>query len=254
MPIYPGIVASAAEVAGGPGATPAWGSAGAVASSSNLANGGVAHTIAHPATVAVGDLLQCIAFARNGDQNAAVAMHANMAAAGWAHITGSPWTWTGGGRMLLVARKYAVGNEGGTNIPGGIVGSGGTTSDGFIGVCVRWTAADGFRSPNAAESISIAQSVATTRSMPTVTPAGANRRGVAIIAVASLAQNLASATGETGGDWAEVFDAEGVAGTGTIQIQSADLSGGGAISGGSSTSSNDADAFILGFALVPTGG
>ena len=251
MVSYAGIVAAASEAApGGVGATPAFGSAGTTTTSTVLA---ATHSIAHPATVSAGDLLLCLGFGRNNNADSNLAMHASMSGAGWAHLTGSPFVFSIGGRVLLIAWKIAAGTEGGTSIPGGIVGSGGTTSDGFVGVCQAWTAADGFRTANPFESIgTIAEVSATSRTMPTVTPTGTNRRAVAIVTVGAGAQAMASATGESGGDWVEVNDVEAV--NAQIQTQSSDQSGGGAISGGTTTTAGGASGFVLGFALVPAGG
>lgn len=248
MPIYPGVIAAAASAAPAPGATPVFAEAGAITQSATLA---ATHSIAYPTTVNAGDELICIGFARNGNADAALAMHANMVNAGFEHITGSPWTWSTGGRALLVARKPAVGDEGGSSIPGGIVGSGGATSDQFLGVCLRFTAADGFAA-DPVESITdpIGESSSTSRAMPTVTPTDVNRLAVAILAFIATGQTVASATGESGGDWIERVDVSATSNA-QIQVQTSDQSSGDPISGGTTTSALSSNAFILGFALVP---
>jgi hypothetical protein len=251
MPIYPGIVAAASEEAAEPGATPAWGSAGTPTAASTLA---ATHSIAHPATVNVGDLLVCIAFGRNTDGDRNLAMHANMVNAGWANITGSPLI--DGNNVALIAWKEAVGTEAGTNIPGGIVGSGGATSNVFFGVCVRFTAADGFAA-NPFESLAIAAADGANVSsvnMPTVTPTGINRLAVSIL---TLFNDIAvsPATGESGGDWTEVLEIFTLVGAdATIQVQVSDQSGGGAISGGTTALDGNTTGIHAKFALVPADG
>ena len=228
------------------GATPAFSSVGATTSSATLA---ATHTIAHPATVTAGDLLLCLALGRN-TADAALTMHASMSGAGWQHLTGSPFQPTTA-RCLLVAWKIAAGTEGGTNIPGGIVATGGTGGQAFIGHCQRWTAADGFAAVPFESITSALESNNVTTNAPTVTPTDDNRRGVAIFGGNGAATSF-SYTGETGGDWtvaAHITHATGA----VINTQSADLSAGTPISGGSVTMSTAAGGPLVGFALVPSG-
>ena len=240
-----GFVRSAAAV---PGALPAFGSAGAPTSA--LLAG--TKTIAHPATVGAGNLLLCAAIGRNNDGDAALAMHASMSGAGWQHITGSP---VGPGTTAtFVAWKYpALGSEGGTNIPGGIVATGGATSDVFLGCCVRFTAANLFATvPHEDASVNTGLALDTSQEMPTITPTGLRRLGVNIFFLRNDLLTLGNATGASGGSWSEVLDIELALGSQvTIQIQVVDLSGGGAISGGNTTSAIAVGGHRYAFALVP---
>jgi hypothetical protein len=91
----------------------------------------------------------------------------------------------------------------------------------------------------------------TTVTMPTVTTLGADRVAVAFIMVGSET-TMASATGESGGDWTETV-AEAASGTGadgTLQVQSAAMASAGTISGGTVTVTTGGWV-ARGFALVP---
>lgn len=234
------------------GDTPAFGSVGATTTSADLANGGVAHTIAHPAVVNVDDLLLCVAVGRCTNNNAVLAMHASMSAAGWQHMAGSPFE-SNSARTMLVAWKYAVGDEDGTNIPGGIVATGGTGSDEFLGHCQRWTAADGWATTSPFESISeLLESNNTVTAAPAVTPTNQNRLAVSIFGGNGSPASF-SFTGETGGDWAVVAHVTGTASLSCINTQSADLSAGTPISGGTASMSAAAGGPVVGFALAPSG-
>ncbi len=92
----------------------------------------------------------------------------------------------------------------------------------------------------------------TTITMGNITANDIDRLGVTFVAV-NANQALAAATGETGGDWIEpVEEFASATGTAATQgVQTADLSAGGTISGGTITISSAAWA-TLGFALIPT--
>lgn len=231
------------------GATPAWGSAG-TPTADNTAN--ATHNVAHPSAVAANELLICHSYYRTGT-SALLAMTAGMSSAGWAHIPGSPWVHSAGSRCLLVAWKNAVGDEGGTNIPGGITDTQTGTGQLFYGVCHRWTAAGGFRA-NPFENILHAEGSGTTITMPTVTPQGSNRRAVFLMAMIGDLQNLTEVAGETGGQWVKHLEVEtDLSGDATLQVQSSDQSGGGAILGGTMTCAGAVHQKVS-FALVPAGG
>ena len=177
-----------------------------------------------------------------------------MSGAGWQHMAGSPWSQVTNSRVLLIAWKIATGSEGGTNVPGGIVATGGVTSDSILIFTQRWTAADGFRVSNPFESIgAIAIVSVTARPMPTVTPTGLNRRAVAVTVVFAASETIAGATGETGGNWLEEHEEQTTIPI-MVQTQSADLTSGNEISGGTATSTSGTQGLTLGFALVPVGG
>ena len=232
----------------GLGATPAFGSVGATTS---IAGPFGTHIIAHPATVNAGDILICVAVGRNNNENVTLAMHANMTAAGWVHITGSPFNQNASTAAMLLAWKLAVGDEDGTNIPGGIVATGGASSDSFVAHCQRWTAADGFAA-NPFESLASFVDVSNfSIAGPTVTPTGENRRGV-IIFGGNGAPATFNFTGETGGDWTAVAHVTEST-LAVINTNSADLSAGTPISGGTATLSAAAGGSVVSFALVPSG-
>lgn len=85
--------------------------------------------------------------------------------------------------------------------------------------------------------------------MPTVTPGDVNRYAFAAIGSNNGNAGMASATGESGGDWQELA-AEQSSGLGDgVQGQGATLAGGGAISGGS-MALNSAIGVCVAFALV----
>lgn len=98
------------------------------------------------------------------------------------------------------------------------------------------------------ESVQTATSGTSTLNMPTVTAGGNARRAFCCIGCNSNA-GMASATGESGGDWIEIA-AELTSGLGAASHgQSAALSSGGAVSGGSMTH-NGTRAVAVAFALV----
>lgn len=98
------------------------------------------------------------------------------------------------------------------------------------------------------ESVTTATSATSTLNMPTVTASGNARLAVACIGCNSDA-GMGDATGESGGDWAEVT-AEFTSGLGAgAQTQTASLSGGGSVSGGSMTHGGTR-AVCVAFALV----
>ncbi len=84
---------------------------------------------------------------------------------------------------------------------------------------------------------------------PTVAAGGVNRLGVFLVVSNGGVSGMASCTGESGGDWTEAV-AEQTSGLGGgIQLQTASLSAGGTISGGSAAV-NGTNAIGVGFALV----
>lgn len=231
-----------------PGALPAFGAAGTPTASATLA---ATHTIAHPATVGAGDILICACIGRNTDGDRNLAMHANMSAAGWAHLTESPFV--SGNLVALLAWKEAVGDEDGTNIPGGVVGTGGATGNVFFGVCFNFTAADGFHA-SPFEDLDIADADGAgggTVNMPTVTPGDVRRLAVSILTMFND-NTIAAATGETGGDWTEVLEVStNVGADASIQVQVSDQSSGGAISGGTTVLGGNTTGIHTKFALAP---
>lgn len=85
---------------------------------------------------------------------------------------------------------------------------------------------------------------------PTVTPGGVHRLAMMFLTASSFGGSLASATGESGGDWAEVQeDNDGVTSV-TTHAQAASLSGGGAISGGTVACGSIFSVNAVAFALV----
>ena len=236
----------------GLGATPAFASVGATTTSLTLAG---THAIAYPAGVQLGDLLLLPAVGRTNNNDAILALHANMVAANWAHVTGSPFESTTQ-RTLLLAWKLAEavdvsGSAASGNISGGIVATGGASNDEFLGRCQRWTAANGWATPTPFESIiNVLESNNTAISALTITPTDQNRRAISIFGGNAAVTSFAFA-GETGGDWTV---ATHVAGTlSTINTQTADLSAGTAISGGTATMSAAAGGPLVALALAPSG-
>lgn len=89
----------------------------------------------------------------------------------------------------------------------------------------------------------------TSLSMPTVTPGGTFRYAYAAVASTNGNAGMASATGESGGDWVELAP-EQTSGLGDgIQAQGSSQAGGGAISGGTMVL-NTAQGICVAFALV----
>lgn len=232
-----------------PGQMPAFGAAGAVTDSATLA---ATHAVAYPSGVTAGQFLMVIAAWRHNDGNGAYTMHADMVADGWAEMTGSPFKRSNGNDGCHIFWKIATDAHAGS-IPGGVVGSGGASSDQAGIVCVRFPAADGFKT-NPIESISslVQHSNTTNLDMPTVTTSADRRLAVAVTVFNNDLLSLGSTTGESGGDWTEAADLEASAGGDlTIQIQTAQMASAGSIAGGSRTSAVSGGGITIGFALAP---
>lgn len=233
---------------GSPGAMPAYDSSGAKSESATLAGN---HSVTLPATINAGDLLIVAAVGRNSNADAALALSSTDLSAGWAYFSGFPFQSGSGNTAVLMAWLSASGSEDGSTIT--VVGSGGATNDNFLAVASRYTAANGFAAtPYESDSGLLTDDVSDTSvSMPTVTPTSTNRRAVAYLI--QLDDNAVTAsTGESGGDWTAANEVSTTSGPDAgIEIQTSDQSGGGAISGGTSTLAASAFAYRQGFALVP---
>lgn len=112
--------------------------------------------------------------------------------------------------------------------------------------CIRNVATSSF-----VESVVTATSASNSINMPTVTAGGNARFAYAAIGANNGLDGMASATGETGGDWVEL-SAEQTSGLGPgCQAQGAPLSSGGSISGGSaSIGASSTRGVCVAFALV----
>ena len=143
--------------------------------------------------------------------------------------------------------KIADGTEGGTNF---VFDPDGTTAGGvWVGRAYRFT---GVHQAAPIEAIANSQGITGAVSPPTVTPLGTNRLGVSLVCVAENG-TIGPFTGESGGDWIEAV-AEYVNGGGdnaSLQLQTADLSAGTPISGGSVTPSKVQAWSVDSFAIVP---
>ena len=92
----------------------------------------------------------------------------------------------------------------------------------------------------------------TTVSDTGVTTLGADRLALNLIAINDDLTGIASFTGETGGNWAQVATFESSTGTdGTVALQTAAMASAGTIDGGSATITSDAWG-VVGFALIGT--
>jgi hypothetical protein len=236
------------------GAMPAWDSAGTVLEDVTL--NGATNAPVRPASLAVGDLMVCEAAVFTADATSiSITMHASMSGDGWAEVTGSPFVdGTGISEAALfwkIADASDVAGQG-TAIPGGVTTShnGSTTTDRMYTYIHRFTAADGFAA-TPFEDVSGSTGGGTGDvSMNTVTPTDINRLGVTHIAMNQDNQAVASSTGESGSDWAEVVEHEGAAELNS-QVQTCDLSAGDPVSGGSSTHASSAGWITMSYALVP---
>jgi hypothetical protein len=84
----------------------------------------------------------------------------------------------------------------------------------------------------------------------TVTPLGAKRLACMFLGGSTFGGNVASATGESGGDWTRVQHDNDGAGSAYISLQVSDQSGGGAISGGTAACTSIFSVNAHAFALV----
>lgn len=231
-----------------PGALPAYVQAGTGYGSATLAT---THSVARPAGVTAGNLLIIVIQATNTNGNA----DATVTTADWNAFPGNPYAGTNNRAILYW--KIA---ESGTDTAGGTVGvtgTGGTGTDGLHARIFEFSAANGWAATPVESIASLSGTTATGDTvidMPTVTPTGLNRLAVAISIVNDDAGNPVSGTGESGGDWTQaVAEFESNLGSGgTIDIQTSDQSGGGAISGGTVAYGATGDNWVsVAFALVP---
>lgn len=100
------------------------------------------------------------------------------------------------------------------------------------------------------EAHATASSNTTAVTNPTITPAAAGRLGCLCYMGFSTAGTIVPGGTPSGGTWAEVAEFVGSLDIFYHELQTADLSGGGAISGGDTTVGGTFQAFCHGFALV----
>jgi hypothetical protein len=218
-----------------PGATPAWAAAGSTFSAT--ATGTLAVNVpAH----AAGDLRLLVAHARASSSNGAISVGAP-----WAQVGGAGSVY-GGNQLSRIALAWKLGDGAETSVA---VTFGGTGTVRFQARVHRFTAADGFpRSGSPLGTVAVATGTGASIGLPTVIPAAANRRAVAVLA-ASASTAMADATGEAGGDWTLPTPPH-LSTNGTLALQISDQSGGGAISGGG-VAITPANWVALGFAVLP---
>lgn len=232
------------------GATPVYGSSGALYASASLP---ATHVPNYPATVAAGDLCLAVGWGKTSaplTEAATVALSATATSAGWAAVTAQIQSGDGS-CALLVAWRIADGDEGGTAMEGGFVMDGAATADLALAIIHRFTAADDFAA-DPIEDEATSEATSATYSAPTITPGDVNRLGVAIAAFNDDGENATAFTGASGGVWVQRSDAPSSLGSdGTLNLQTADLSAGDAISGGSTTLASSCLQLKLKLALVP---
>jgi hypothetical protein len=225
-----------------PGAMPTWQTATSAAADATLA---ATWSFACPA-VAAGDLLVAQLLLRTDDLDGTGVCNTP----GWLPFAGNPYGGASGARQALFY-KVANGAEGGTQIS--FTTAGGVTNDLRHGRIWRFAAADGFADPPI-EAVAAAAGTAATVAAPTVTPAGANRLAVCMIATGS-ASAPGGLTGEAGGDWTPLGVAvtTTVGGDGSLSAQSSLQAAGGQISGGTGafTTTVSPHWTAVGFALAP---
>lgn len=114
--------------------------------------------------------------------------------------------------------------------------------------CIRNVATSGH-----VEDVSTATSGSNSINMPSVTAGGNHRYAYAAIGANNGLDGMASATGESGGDWTELVAEQTAGGGAGLQAQGAALSSGGTISGGSaSIGASSTRGVCVAFALVGT--
>lgn len=200
-----------------------------------------AQSIAVPTnTNGSGDLLLLVAHARASNSNGTV----TSLTAGWTQLGGAGNVYGSGITKFAIGWRFA---DGSTTVSATF---GGTGTVRFQGRVYRFTAANGFNStPIQAISGPGGGSSGTSATFRSVTPTGINELAVHITTIGNSV-NTVSSTGESGGDWAQAI-AESSVTNATIDIQTSDQSGGGAISGGSVAISDGNVWTNLGFTLVP---
>lgn len=241
---FDGTAGISADVLGAMGAYIATGQATGVADAT-ITN---AITPAKPSTVNAGDLLLLHVVARNDNSNGA----GPTTISGWTEFSGNPY---GGSNNARTSLYWRIAGAGEANQTVSVTCTGGTTNDLAYARIYRFTAANGFAA-TPIEAVNSTAGTASPMAAPTVTPVGGalNRRAVCIGSIASADATIGNMTGESGGDWTEaVTGSSTVGGDGSINVQTSDQSGGGAINGGSIafTTTTSAHWVTVGFALVP---
>jgi hypothetical protein len=227
-----------------PGAAPAYSSSGTGAA---VSLGALSPT--QPATIAAGDLLIMHALAYSGDNDTTFAIDTPT---GWTAFAGNPYNAAGKVRVWAFSRP-AVGDEDGASVA--CTSAGQNAPTGTYAQIHRFTAADGFHPTTPIRGIAFVAGSGTSLSMPTVTPDGGGQLAVALAALCDGTNGgdiLGNSTGESGGDWTQAAEfSSAAASDGTLQVQTSDQSGGGAVSGGTTTSSLSEAWGILSFRLAP---
>lgn len=162
-----------------------------------------------------------------------------LSVSGWTVVPGAPITNGTLREYVLTRDTRATGSDSGTVT---------VTNSGSSLCFARIYAFSNVATSSFIESFASTTAASGTIGMPSVTAGGSARLAVCFIGTNNDA-GMASATGESGGDWTEAV-AEHTSGVGAgIQIQTASLSGGGTISGGSAVVSGNLP-IAIGFALV----
>jgi len=189
-------------------------------------------TPAYPGSLAAGDFFVCVANGYLDDVTAAT---------GWTEI----YRGAGGNQNFMVFARdtRASGSESGTvNFP---IASSDRTAARIYAFrnCAGTTATAPFE---AAATAGVASGAVTN---PTITPTGAGRLGVLTWGGYTTATVAPGGT-PTGGTWVEPVAEYISSGPLYLELQTADLSAGGAISGGTTTAGGSNQSFCHGFALI----
>lgn len=188
-------------------------------------------------TNAAGDLFVMQVFARG------VITAAPTAPSGWTEIASNPKTFQGQWAYSRDARS--TGSESGTvTIPSISVSGGIAVIHTFRNVATSAFIEDVTSSTNDSDT-------ETAIPAPQVDAGGVHRLAVGLVGRGDDDGTRVSWTGESGGDWTEVYDQVTATGVdSSVQLQVADLDSGGTISGGSQTDGLTDRYNVIGFALV----
>ncbi len=224
-------VTGATGVSSGPTTTPSWIASGTV---SKAASGNLTPAYG---TNASGDLFMCQIASYNNQYSTP---------AGWTlhHVRSEGDGFGNTMRNYVFSRDArSTGSESGTVT---FTNTGGATGGNAVIHTFRNVATSSFFEALA----EVANAGAGPLSCPTVTPTDVHRLAVMFLTASSFGGSLASATGESGGDWAEGQEDNDGTTSVTTHAQTAALSGGGAISGGTVACGSIFSVNAVAFALV----
>lgn len=191
-------------------------------------------TPSYPAGIASGDLFVLVAVGY---------ISGVTAPSGWSTVYGPNTAFGTQNSYVFAKDSRASGSESGTITVNADTGNRGNCRIYAFRHCYGTTATDPFEAHGTASGTGAVTN-------PTVTPTTTARLGVLCAMGYSTSGSVTVGGTPSGGTWAEITEYDGPTDIFYQQLQTVDLSGGGAISGGTTTAAGTNQTFIHGFALI----